>query len=167
MKKRLSTLIFLSLSLVIINPEVLCQNSGTINKQARQSPAWIKNGIMYQVQQRAFTLEGTLKAAITRLPELRRLGINIIYMCPVFVADDDMDQKFWSPRQMASKMNNPRNPYRMKDFYHVDPEYGTDDDLKEFVSEAHKIGIRVMLDMVYLHCGPKAVFLKDDPDFIK
>jgi glycosidase len=64
-------------------------------------------------------------------------------------------------------MNNPKNPYRMKDYYHVDPEYGTDDDLKAFVNEAHRLGMRVMLDMVYLHCGPNAVFLKDHPDFVQ
>ncbi len=55
----------------------------------------------------------------------------------------------------------------MKDYYQVDPEYGTDSDLKGFVAEAHKLGMRVMLDMVYMHCGPKAVFLKDHPDFVK
>lgn len=155
------------LSLSVLNQNVLCQNIEFSNRQARQSPEWIRNGIMYQIQPRAFTPEGTLKAATDRLQELKRLGINIVYMCPVFVSDDDMDLQFWSPRQMASKMNNPRNPYRMKDYYHVDPEYGTDDDLKNFVSEAHMLGIKVMLDMVYLHCGPKAVFLKDNPDFIK
>ena len=36
------------------------------------------------------------------------------------------------------------------------PEYGTDDDLKEFIAEAHKLDMRVPLDMVYLHCGPNA-----------
>jgi cyclomaltodextrinase len=150
---------------------IYCQSSqGMLNpneKQARIAPEWITSGIIYQIQPRAFTPEGTLKAAIVRLPEVAELGINIIYLCPVFVADDDMDQKFWSPRQKASGMNNPRNPYRMKDYYHVDPEYGTDNDLKEFITEAHKLGMRVMLDMVYLHCGPTAVFLKDHPDFIK
>ena len=55
----------------------------------------------------------------------------------------------------------------MKDFYHVDPEYGTDNDLKDFINEAHRLNLRVMLDMVYLHCGPTAVFIKDNPDFIK
>ncbi len=64
-------------------------------------------------------------------------------------------------------MNNSRNPYRMKDYYHVDPEYGTDDDLKAFVAEAHRLGMRVLLDMVYLHCGPKAVFLDEHPDFVE
>ena len=136
-------------------------------RQARPSPEWLTGGVMYQIQPRAFTPEGTLKAAQARLPKLAELGVTVLYLCPVFVADDDMDRTFWSPRQKKSGMNNPRNPYRMKDFYHVDPEYGTDQDLKDFVTAAHALKLRVMLDMVYLHCGPKAVFLQEYPDFIK
>ncbi|HNX34375.1 MAG TPA: alpha-amylase family glycosyl hydrolase [Kiritimatiellia bacterium] len=136
-------------------------------RQARTSPEWLTGGVMYQIQPRAFTPEGTLKAAQARLPKLAELGVTVLYLCPVFVADDDMDQTSWSPRQKKSGMNNPRNPYRMKDFYHVDPEYGTDQDLKDFVAAAHALKLRVMLDMVYLHCGPTAVFLEAHPDFIK
>ena len=136
-------------------------------QQARKAPDWITEGVMYQIQPRAFTPEGTLKAATARLPKLAEMGVTVLYLCPVFVSDDDMNRDNWSPRQKASKMNNPRNPYRMKDFYHVDPEYGTDADLKAFVDEAHRLGMRVMLDMVYLHCGPKPVFLEEHPDFVK
>jgi len=135
------------------------------NKQARKSPDWIHDGIMYQIQPRAFVKGSQLKDMTKKIPELADMGINILYMCPVFVSDDDPEG--WSPRQKKSKMNNPRNPYRMKDYYHVDPEYGTDADLREFVKVAHKHDIRVMLDMVYLHCGPNAVFLKDHPNFVK
>ena len=136
-------------------------------QQARTSPEWMTGGVMYQIQPRAFTPEGTLKAAQSRLPKLAELGVTILYLCPVFVSDDDMDPAGWSPRQKKSGMNNPRNPYRMKDFYHVDPEYGTDQDLKDFVAAAHALKLRVMLDMVYLHCGPKAVFLQQHPDFVQ
>ncbi|MDO5113865.1 MAG: alpha-amylase family glycosyl hydrolase, partial [Planctomycetia bacterium] len=121
----------------------------------------------YQINPRAFTPEGTLKAIETKLPHIQATGATIVYLCPIFVADDDMDQQFWSPRQKASKMNNPRNPYRMKDYYNVDPEYGTNEDLKSLVKKAHELGLRVMLDMVYLHCGPKAVFIEEHPDFVK
>ncbi len=136
-------------------------------RQARPSPEWVTRGVMYQIQPRAFTPEGTLKAATARLPKVAELGVDIIYLCPVFVSDDDPNTKGWSPRQRKSGMNNPRNMYRMKDYYHVDPEYGTDDDLKAFIAEAHKLGMRVLLDMVYLHCGPNAVFLAEHPDFVK
>lgn len=150
---------------------VYCQDSSmalSLNKQhARKAPEWITNGIIYQIQPRAFTPEGTLKAATTRLKNVADIGASIIYLCPVFVADDNDDQSTWSPRQKASKMNNSRNPYRMMDYYHVDPEYGTDEDLKTFIRECHRLGMKIMLDMVYLHCGTKAVFLKDHPDFVK
>ena len=136
-------------------------------REARTSPEWLTGGVMYQIYLRAFTPEGTLKAAQARLPKLAELGVDILYLCPVFVSDDDMDPAYWSPRQKKSGMNNPRNPYRMKDFYHVDPEYGTDQDLKDFVAAAHALKLRVLLDLVYLHCGPKAVFLAEHPEFIK
>ena len=134
---------------------------------ARTAPDWVNNGIIYQINPRAFTKEGTLPAATAKMEELARLGVTIVYFCPVFVADDDMRQEFWSPRQKKSGMNNPRNPYRMKDYYNVDPEYGTNDDLKTLVAKIHSLGMKVMLDMVYLHCGPTAVFMKDHPDFVK
>lgn len=134
---------------------------------ARPAPEWVTRGVMYQIQLRAFTPEGTLRAAQARLPKVAEMGADIIYLCPVFASDDDPDIKGWSPRQKKSGMNNPRNPYRMKDYYRVDPEYGTDDDLKAFIAEAHRLGMRVLLDMVYLHCGPKAVFLDEHPNFVK
>ena len=146
---------------------LLGQNNMRVSEQhARTAPEWLEQGIMYQVQPRAFTPEGTLPAATKKLKKVAELGATIVYLCPVFVADDNNDQRTWSPRQKTSKMNNPRNPYRIMDYYHVDAEYGTDDDLKEFVQESHRLGLRVMLDMVYYHCGANAVFLKDHPDFI-
>ncbi|MFO7938048.1 MAG: alpha-amylase family glycosyl hydrolase [Kiritimatiellia bacterium] len=134
-------------------------------RHARVSPDWIHDGIMYQIQPRAFVRGSRLNDMAKKIPELAEMGVNILYMCPVFVSDDDPEG--WSPRQKKSGTNNPRNPYRMKDYYHVDPEYGTDADLKNFVKAAHRHDMRVMLDMVYLHCGPNAVFLKDHPDFVK
>lgn len=136
-------------------------------RAARPSPAWITEGVMYQIQPRAFTPEGTLAAATDRLPRLAELGVTILYLCPVFVADDDPDPAGWSPRQKKSGMQNPRNPYRIKDYFNVDPEYGSNGDLKAFVSEAHRLGLRVLLDLVYLHCGPNAVFLREHPGYVE
>ena len=139
-----------------------------LNQQtARPAKKWITEGVMYQINPRAFTPEGTLKAAEGKLRHIADLGVTIVYLCPVFVADDDMNREFWSPRQKKSGMENPRNPYRMKDFYHVDPEYGTDADLKSFIDTAHSLGLRVMLDMVYVHRGPTAVLIDKDPNFVK
>lgn len=135
--------------------------------RARPATDYVKQSVIYQIQMRPFTPEGTLKAATGRLPKLAELGVDILYLTPIFVSDDDPDQQGWSPHQRASGIGNPRNPYRMKDYYNVDPEYGTNDDLKEFVATAHGLKMRVMLDMVFLHCGPNAIFLKDNPDFVE
>lgn len=132
---------------------------------ARPSPDWFRQGVMYQIQPRAFTSEGTLTAAAEKLPELAQLGVSIVYLCPIFVADDDMNREMWSPRQIKSDMENPRNPYRIKDFFHVDPEYGTDEDLREFVRTAHRCGLKVLLDLVYLHCGPTAKPVIEHPEY--
>ena len=134
--------------------------------QTRPSPEWLTRGVMYQVWLRSFTPEGTLRAATKRLPSVAELGANIIYLGPVCLQDDDMRREFWSTRQKASGTNNPRNPYRIKDYNRVDPEYGSEADLRAFVATAHKLGLRVLMDLVYFHCGPASVLMKH-PDFFK
>lgn len=84
------------------------QSDIPINEQkARIAPDWITSGIIYQIQPCAFTSEGTLKAATEKLTHVADLGATIVYLCPVFVADDGKDTLFWSPRQKASGLNNP------------------------------------------------------------
>lgn len=138
-----------------------------MKKKARTSPEFLKDAIIYQIFLRAFTPEGTLKSAEKLLPHLAETGVNLLYLCPVVLADDDMRAEFWSDRQKKSGLNNPRNPYRIKDYYAIDPEYGTADDLRDFVRTAHSFGMRVLLDLVYYHCGPTAVFIETNPDFVK
>lgn len=133
---------------------------------ARPTPEWLSRGVMYQVWLRGFTPEGTLRAATGRLPQVADLGATIIYLCPVYLQDPDMRQEFWSKRQKASGTNNPRNPYRISDYNRIDPEYGTEEDLRAFIDAAHKLGMRVLMDLVYFHCGPTSV-LMEKPDFIQ
>ena len=133
---------------------------------ARPVPAFLKGAVIYQLFTRMFTPEGTFKAAERKLPELKDLGIDIIYLTPHQLADDDCDQRNWSERQRQCGFGNAKNPYRQKDYYAVDSEYGTAQDLRDFVASAHCLGMRVLFDLVYFHCGPKAVFLDDHPDFI-
>ncbi len=134
-------------------------------RQARVSPEWLTQGVMVQVWLRGFTPEGTLKAATARLPKVAELGATVLYLSPVCLQDDDLRKEHWAPRQR--KTDNPRNPYRIKDYFEVDPEYGTKEDLRAFVKEAHRLGMRVLMDMVYLHCGPTAVIIEQHPDFMK
>jgi len=152
---------------VEFNPEPQETCTMTNLRHARETPSWLPKSVLYQLYLRAFTPEGTLRAATARLAELAELGIDILYLCPVCLHDDDPREQFWSPRQRASGCGNPKNPYRMKDYFTVDPEYGTEADLHEFIDVAHKLGMRVLLDIVFLHCGPAAVFLDEHPDFVE
>ena len=122
---------------------------------------------VYQLFLRAFTKEGTLAAATRHLPEICELGVDIVYVCPFMVEDEGEDRAFWSIRQKDSGLDNPKNPYRISDYFHVDPEYGDEKDLRAFVDEVHRLGMKVLFDLVYFHCGPNAVFLKEHPDFVR
>ncbi len=139
----------------------------TSQQVARTSPDFLRNATIYQLFLRPFMVEGTLRAAQKMLPHLARIGIDIIYLCPICLQDDDMRPEFWSKRQKESGLNNPQNPYRIKDFFAIDPEYGTEEDLHAFLAESHALGMRVILDLVYFHCGPTAVFIEEHPDFLK
>lgn len=161
---KLTSLLLIATAAISAEPAKQVQNLSSL--QARKSPEWLPRGVMYQVWLRGFTPEGTLRAATKRLPSVAELGANIIYLCPVQLQDADMRQEFWSKRQKASGTNNPRNPYRIKDYNRVDPEYGSEADLRAFIATAHKLGMRVLMDLVYFHCGPTSVLIKH-PEFFK
>ena len=137
------------------------------DRQARQSPDWFRRGLTYQVMPRSMSEAGTLNGAEAHLERLRDLGVTTLYLMPVNVADTDMDQAHWSPRQIRSGYNDPRNPYRAADYFHVDPEYGTDQDLKDYIDHAHELGMKVLLDLVFFHCGPGAQVLRQHPEYFE
>ena len=127
----------------------------------------IEDLIIYQMALRTFTPEGTLNAAKARLPYVASLGVDVVYLCALCEAENDPDTSTWSERQIGCQAGNPKNPYKARDYFHVDEEYGTDDDLKAFIQEAHSLGLMVFLDMVFLHCGRSAVFIDEHPDFVE
>lgn len=77
---------------------------------------------------------GDLKGIREKIPYLKELGITGIYLTPVFAS-------------------NSNHKYNTTDYYRVDESFGTEEELKQMVEEAHQAGIRVMLDAVFNHCG--------------
>lgn len=77
---------------------------------------------------------GDLKGIIAKLNYLNELGVNALYLTPIF----------------KSKSNH---KYDIADYYQVDNMFGSKEDLKELVDKAHKLGIRVVLDAVFNHCS--------------
>lgn len=111
---------------------------------------------------RSASRQGNLCSAEKLLTHISNLGVTVVYLCPVVTADDDENHEFWSKRQIESNFGNPKNPYRIKDYFKIDPEYGTEDDLKSFIKTAHSLGLKVILDLVYYHCGPKNSIAEND-----
>jgi len=112
---------------------------GTItNPTIANNPDWAKRGRIYFLFPKAASSAGTINAAALRLQYIKDLGFNIIWMMPVM--------------KNASPINQQSGPgYNIIDFYNVAPEYGTNQDFKNFVSQAHALGIKVILDVTPNH----------------
>ena len=129
-------------------------------------PEWLSRSAIYQVNPRTFSKDGTIKAIMDELPFLKELGFGVIYLCPIFKEDVCSDQNSWSTRQKASGTNNPKNPYRINDYFSIDEEYGTLEDLQKFTHKAHELEMKVIFDLVYAHIGPEASIIKRHPEFV-
>ncbi len=126
----------------------------------------LSDKVIYQLFLRTFTKEGTIAAATEQLPHIADIGADIVYICPFCEQDADENRENWSPRQKASGIPNPKNPYRISDYFKIDEEYGTDADFEQFVQKAHALGLSVMVDLVYMHAGP-GKFVQEHPDFVQ
>ena len=125
----------------------------------------VRKAIIYQIHLRAFTKEGTLKAAEQYLDDVAATGADIVYLCPIVMSDDHPNRAYWSERQKRSGIDNPRNPYRQMDYFAIDPEYGTEEDVHSFIKAAHDRNLKVMFDLVYMHAGP--TFGMKYPQYVK
>jgi glycosidase len=102
-------------------------------------PEWSKNATIYEVNIRQYTPEGTFKAFESHLPRLKELGIDIIWLMPIH------------PIGEKNRKGSIGSYYSVKDYYAVNPEFGTMDDLKSLVKKIHDMGMYVILDWVANH----------------
>lgn len=130
----------------------------------RPTPDYLKKATVYQVVLRNFTRDGNFKAATEMLDHVRSVGVDVVYLTPFVEMDCDMDESGWSARQKLSGFGSPKNAYRISNYDKIDPEYGKDADFKAFNDKAHALGMKVYMDLVYLHCGPNNVMKDMFPD---
>jgi len=130
----------------------------------RPVPDYLRRATVYQVVLRNFTRDGTFRAATEMLEHVRSVGVDVVYVSPFVEMDRDMDERGWSARQKKSGYGSPKNSYRISDYDKIDSEYGGDADFKAFNDRAHALGMKVYMDLVYLHCGPNNVLKDRFPD---
>ena len=102
-----------------------------INRAANNE---VGHQVIYELNVGSFTAEGTFAAAQQKLADLKTLGVDIVWLMPIY------------PR--GGGINS---PYAATDFQQTNPKYGTISDLKDFVAAAHTLNMQVWLDWVPNH----------------
>ena len=114
-------------------------------------PAWSYNAVLYEMNVRQLTPEGTLRAATARLAFLREMGIDAVWLMPVY------------PIGRVNRKGSLGSYYSIRDYCAVNPEMGTTADLDAFVAEAHRLGMKVLLDWVANHTARDARWIAEKP----
>ena len=109
---------------------------------------WWKRAVVYQVYPRSFADSdgdgiGDLRGVISRLGHLERLGVDVLWLGPVYRSPQD------------------DNGYDIADYQNVDPIFGTLADLDELIARAHEHGIRVVMDLVVNHTSDEHPWFVD------
>lgn len=107
--------------------------------------------MLYELNVRQFTPEGTFAAARERLPFLRSLGIDAIWLMPIY------------PIGVEGRKGTLGSYYSIRDYKGINEEFGSDADLRDFITAAHSLGMRVLLDWVANHTARDARWLDDKP----
>lgn len=114
-------------------------------------PEWSYGATLYEMNLRQLTPEGTLRAAAARLPFLSEMGFDAVWLMPVY------------PVGEAGRKGRLGSYYSIRDYCAVAPCLGTMADFDAFVGEAHRLGMRVLMDWVANHTARDARWLSEKP----
>src|SRR5437764_10993321 len=147
---QMQRLVLVVLLVVLPLGTAFAQNLSFGSRDARPVPPWLSGASIYELWLNAFSPEGNLRGAIPGLSRIAELGATIVYLGPI----------------AKRSANSKASPYSIADYNAIDPEAGTEQDLHDFVSEAHKLRLKVMLDIVYYHTAPDYVMMPQDPELV-
>lgn len=114
-------------------------------------PAWSYQAVLYEMNVRQQTPEGTLRAATAHLATLRRLGIDAVWLMPIY------------PIGEQGRKGTLGSYYSIRDYCAINPEFGTMEDFDAFVTEAHRLEMKVLLDWVANHTSRDARWISERP----
>ncbi len=116
-------------------------------------PCWSRNAVIYEVNLRQFTDEGTLKAFDKELPRLKELGVDLLWFMPVH------------PISEKNRKGTLGSYYAVRDYKGINPEFGNIEDFKATVKKAHDLGMKVIIDWVPNHSGCDNAWVEQHPDW--
>jgi len=109
--------------------------------------------VIYEVNIRQYTKEGTFKAFVKHIPRLKQLGIDILWLMPIY------------PIGEMNRKGHLGSYYSVKNYYKINPDFGTEQDLHELIKIAHRNGMLVILDWVANHTAWDNPWVKEHPDW--
>src|SRR5215469_11392573 len=102
----------------------------------RPSPDWLRSSVVYEIFPRDFSAAGDLNAVTAQLDTLKDLGVDILWLMPIH------------PIGQTMKKGTLGSPFTVRDFYAINPDYGTTNDFRRLVDQAHQRNMKVVMDIV-------------------
>lgn len=118
-----------------------------------EHPEWSYSTNIYEVNLRQYTLEGTFEAFGKSLPRLKDMGVKILWFMPI------------TPISKKDRLGTLGSYYAAENYTATNPEFGTIEDFKKLVNQAHELGFKVILDFVANHTGNDHVWIEQHPEF--
>ncbi|MCB9357820.1 MAG: alpha-amylase [Calditrichaeota bacterium] len=125
----------------------------TVEPPDMTPPEWSRNSVIYEVNVRQFTPEGTFAAFRTHLPRLRELGVDILWFMPIH------------PIGIENRKGSLGSYYSVRDYRAVNPEFGTMEEWRALVEECHAMGFKVIIDWVANHSAWDNPLATEHPDW--
>ena len=114
-------------------------------------PDWTYNSVMYEVNIRQFSPEGTFAGVEEQLPRLKDLGVDILWLMPMYEIGTE------------GRKGTLGSYYAISDYKKVNPEFGTMEDFEHLLAKAHELGFKVILDWVANQTAPDNVWMNEKP----
>lgn len=114
-------------------------------------PEWTYNTVMYEVNIRQFTPEGTFFGVQKQLPRLKELGVDILWLMPCYEIGT------------VERKGSLGSYYAISDYTKVNPEFGTMEDFESLLASAHVMGFKVILDWVANQTAPDHIWMNSRP----
>lgn len=156
MKKFASLLLLLAVIFISSCSESQKSSSGSVDAGPFTQvvhPAWLNDAVLYEVNIRQFSPEGTLNAFSAHLPRLQKLGVEILWLMPIH------------PIGLENRKGELGSYYSVRDYKAVNPEFGTMEDFKNMVRSAHDLGMKVIIDWVPNHSSWDNPLVQEHPEW--
>ena len=114
-------------------------------------PEWTYNSVVYEVNIRQFSPEGTFQGVEAQLPRLKDLGVDVLWLMPMYEIGTE------------GRKGTLGSYYAISDYKKVNPEFGTMEDFQHLLDVAHALGFKVILDWVANQTAPDNVWMSEKP----